>query len=965
MALSAFLGKFIVVFFSMLIPGVLLAFPLFKKRLGIIETILAGLCLGFIVPPFLLFVESFAGLNYSYTLALANILLVSFVGIVWGVYTRSLPGISDFKIKLGKMEDLRPLIIPTLLVLLVVFAFMSRIQSLNDYGADGKYYTFFELDPYYYMYEAQYLLTEGNIPAWDYTAWSTVTGETCGNMPVSCGNPEKMYVCSKAGGSHHAVPLSFYLEAMWYSIYTNGGAYDHLTLATIGGAYPAFAAALLVFAVYLLVSSEYGRKLGLAAAGLVAFMPAVMIKMAAGENEIQPWGMFSTFLVFGAYAMAIKKKDMRFAILAAIAYISVMTGSSYGVLVDLVMIGYIGLQAIIDYLRRDEEGMLVRLKINSILMIGVIIVTVCISLFNEGNPISGVTLQRLQLLGAFAFSILLALFTVPLEKITGEFRWFDWIKPPLTEILKKAEDPENRLYLLVGILAIGVLVLAVTPLGPKILATLQDAANIAKQCSPLTKTIAEQTGSPSNFEGEYGFLGKDLSGAKDALEIVFLPPHIAYSVIGIDTWKVYSLAHLLVFLGGIAILYSVYRKSPTAILFLLMIVPVAYVGFNRAKYVFPLGVMVAIAFTVIFGELIFISRKIGEMAKIEAGTVGKINWGVYLVVALVVLLEAGLIVGGPALDVVPYMFKPRYYDNPTFYGDTNATASDNGCMNAYAGKGIIVQLYCYHLSSAWMDALNFMDKKTPVNSTVTSWWDYGHWINFFGNRNAVIRNEHTYEWMEQAVADKFVEGTPEDLAGYMKFTNSKYVLFDNELISKWGALNYLSCEFNNETDITKGPGQSQCEADHSPEIVYVPTDPQIQDFCSVEQKLYLARSSTGINYCVQVLTDSASGRQHLLTYYADDYKKDGTLRPNRGFLTPFSSATIGGRNYASFMVLYMNKSTWYDGKNGWEDRKGKFYDSNFYKGFVLGDIPGFMQVYPENVRGEGMSVQIRIYERLD
>ncbi|MBI5158905.1 hypothetical protein HY992_02185 [Candidatus Micrarchaeota archaeon] len=55
---------------------------------------------------------------------------------------------------------------------------------------------------------------------------------------------------------------------------------------------------------------------------------------------------------------------------------------------------------------------------------------------------------------------------------------------------------------------------------------------------------------------------------------------------------------------------------------------------------------------------------------------------------------------------------------------------------------------------------------------------------------------------------------------------------------------------------------------------------------------------------------------------------------------------------------------WIDGSNALEDAKSKYYNSVFYKGFFLGEIEGFEQVYPEyNVQGP--NVYIRIFKLKD
>ena len=68
-----------------------------------------------------------------------------------------------------------------------------------------------------------------------------------------------------------------------------------------------------------------------------------------------------------------------------------------------------------------------------------------------------------------------------------------------------------------------------------------------------------------------------------------------------------------------------------------------------------------------------------------------------------------------------------------------------------------------------------------------------------------------------------------------------------------------------------------------------------------------------------------------------------------------------GRKYQSFLVFYPPEGM------GYEDRAGLSYDSVFYKGFFLGHIDGFEQVYPyvAETAQIGPSIPVRIYKLKD
>ena len=43
-------------------------------------------------------------------------------------------------------------------------------------------------------------------------------------------------------------------------------------------------------------------------------------------------------------------------------------------------------------------------------------------------------------------------------------------------------------------------------------------------------------------------------------------------------------------------------------------------------------------------------------------------------------------------------------------------------------------------SSDWIDALTYIRENTPQDAVIVSWWDYGYWIRFIGNRTTLVDN---------------------------------------------------------------------------------------------------------------------------------------------------------------------------------------------------------------------------------
>ena len=292
---------------------------------------------------------------------------------------------------------------------------------------------------------------------------------------------------------------------------------------------------------------------------------------------------------------------------------------------------------------------------------------------------------------------------------------------------------------------------------------------------------------------------------------------------------------------------------------------------------------------------------------------------------------------------------------------------------------------CSRLSTYWVDSMEWLRDNADDDAVVISWWDYGHWINFFGQRNTVLRNEHASHEMIGAVADSYLDATPEELKEYMLAHNSKYALFDIELVmsgggfgGKYGALNYLSCAWNNETNVSFSPGQSQCEGDHLWEVIFISSNPctisslsGTQGFTAYkfyELDRYLPyypgdcidpQNQNVVAYCQNIIRAEpvycvgnatlALGQTITTTYYLNETTPTGDLKLNKASLQfPYQIDTPHLGRVTSATLLYTNDPVWMENgamTSGFSDRKGKFYDSTLYQALFLNYLPGFQQVY--------------------
>ncbi|MEM3227715.1 MAG: hypothetical protein QXK65_02080, partial [Candidatus Micrarchaeaceae archaeon] len=192
------------------------------------------------------------------------------------------------------------------LLIIMLLAFFMRIANI------GVSPTFFEFDPYFDMMSTHSILTLGYQYLLDPSAWPVIA----------------------AGTSHRVQPLIPYLEAYWYdlanTIVTHNSAFSTSLMSYTASFYPPIVAALLAFAIFMLLYHEYNPYIGLLGAAFIATMPTLVSTFIAGEQLLEPWGIFTLFFFFATYMLATKNmKSTRYAILAGIAFASTFLGAHY------------------------------------------------------------------------------------------------------------------------------------------------------------------------------------------------------------------------------------------------------------------------------------------------------------------------------------------------------------------------------------------------------------------------------------------------------------------------------------------------------------------------------------------------------------------------------------------------------------------------------------------------------------
>ena len=859
------------------------------------------------------------------------------------------------------------------LLAIMLLAFGTRMMSI---GITPK---FFEFDPYFDMLSTESILTFGYQVLYSPSAWPTIP----------------------TGTSVRIQPLVPYLEAYWYSLANSLG--PHFTsfstslMSYVSGFYPPITAALLVFVVFMLLYYEYDKYIGLIGASLAATMPVLFTTFVSGEQLLEPWGIFTLFFFFAAYMLAIRNmKSTRLAILAGIAFASTFLGAHYYT-VDAGVLGiYILIQGIISVFRRDLHWDFFRMNIIVIAVISIFLVMY--------HPYHATLSGRIPSILGIPLTVGLPIFALLIVAI------FEYVPKLLKSrgVLFKRLDFNTYLTWFVVLVIILLIAVFVTPAGKPLRAYLNLSAKFTTPSSPLFMTVEEYipTGFMYNFAAQgIGVVGASIAGVPVVL------------------WFFTIAAVLLI------LIMVFYRNSKTGIFYLAIALPLLFAGFSEVKYLPHFGVAYIMLFGIVLGETIYMARngldlslkrlrhpsdapvpshETNNLLIVLALTVGifmvssllafvflfslifthkldsqrKRLWA--LAVALLVIEIIAVLVNGS-----PIMGESQSVLSALSAASLTTSNPVNACSILSVTSSIGYDLYCNVVPQYWLAATAWMHQNIgPYGPRVLSWWDYGDWINWFGNTNAVLRGDNANAIEDYATAASFVLGSndsfgPSALSNIMNHNQTKYVLFDNQLVQKWQALDFLACVYVNATSrsyaIAQGQaqnppvpfalGNSPCELRHDPVFVLVPLAVLTQSnatslnyYCSISSSnsTYIkALEVTGgvlLNSSVCISSKpQVSGAAYL---YSASGKKTNAVIQLSNYL---GVTSVQGTEFVEYLALYLP-----NGPNDTiTDAPTEFYTSNYYRGFYLGSLPGFTQVYPSNATGINYlnaTYPIRIYE---
>ncbi len=835
-----------------LVPGLLLSWALFYHLpFGRFMKFFFGAILGLVAVPALGVLEfAFLGIKMSAGLVFANAALLSALGIGLWFFQRKSTHIdfAQFTRHFGQVNSefakkyVQTFAILILLVLVVLFGFYGRIATSWAPVTDG---VFFEFDPYYYDLVTEMIAKNGA---------TEVTG------------PDAFF---PQGKFHRDVPLLHYMTAGWYLVYQSiaGGVYDKMALVSIIQIYPPLVGALLSFLAFAMLRDETGDKIALLVAAMFAFTPQLIKKLGAGVSEQQPFGIFLMLLIFAVFALAVKHKSLRLAVFASASVFFAMIGTLQFIFPFMVLTGFILVQSLLDFVlgRLDRKSV----AINATVAAGAVFGNIVLNIY-QAAPI-GLANGVILLLASLVPSILLLAATE--AGLLGHAH--------AASRRHNLSDVQARAGIVAGVLGLLLVLFIFSPLSAKVVGYVDAVLGISKTGKPILKTVQEEGGSnPIYDESSYGFfhgwfgpenllvivtllvcglMVLDLLSKKRETEALiagsvavaivafnggvdFLVQTIAgilglgQSVIVQSFMEQDTLVFMAVSIAAVSISYLVSDRKSTIVLFsLLIFFPTAFIGLEKVKYTLHLAFALCILFGFLLAESARLFEEIAKLMKLAQGeTAAKLSHSFVVIIGtLMVGAQFVYAVGSPMM--------------------ISCDSQVNSITSQFAIPGVqtfsSIGTLCYgRITSDWLQATDWMKTSTPLGSRFMSWWDYGHWTTFFGERYTVIDPNNAYDEYDQEVAHAIVGDSFGELRRTMEYHNATYLMLDSELVPKWGALVYLSGTFGavkyetpngaytglyrepdpkNNYNATpgiveweKGPGQSTYEQEHYFENLY-------------------------------------------------------------------------------------------------------------------------------------------------
>jgi hypothetical protein len=267
------------------------------------------------------------------------------------------------------------------------------------------------------------------------------------------------------------------------------------------------------------------------------------------------------------------------------------------------------------------------------------------------------------------------------------------------------------------------------------------------------------------------------------------------------------------------------------------------------------------------------------------------------------------------------------------------------------------------------DAIKTVSQDPGSNGkTMLAWWDYGTTIESYNMKavadyaspaalpvmteffdvprllQAQVAGELGYNLSsDDAMRDLAVmhaTTNESEALDIVKRNNATYIMFSSELEEKFGAVAYLYCYFNNQTE-KDSVGGSDCEILKKIETIQFKKQLGDEDFCNLTEtggkiliKAYSQYNFSGSmeQYCLDFGEENASS---MALYSANGIKMDALALKSTVSYDP---------KYYYLNVLYSSDSP---------DRRGEYYDTIYYKG-LYESLPASMNatlIYNKTIDG--------------
>lgn len=139
------------------------------------------------------------------------------------------------------------------------------------------------------------------------------------------------------------------------------------------------------------------------------------------------------------------------------------------------------------------------------------------------------------------------------------------------------------------------------------------------------------------------------------------------------------------------------------------------------------------------------------------------------------------------------------------------------------------------LNSYWKEGLTFLSEETPQDSVILSWWDYGYWFQWPGNRASVADGGNMVGGINEAIADWFMSPVDNwnEWVPWMKEHGVTHIVMDYSMPGKIGAITKIGSRGESmygflqfqQTDTIENGGETVVEFRSGPYVLWLPSNP--------------------------------------------------------------------------------------------------------------------------------------------